>query len=377
MPAANDYYDSTGAPTTRGQGASATIRAEFDLVEAGFNKLPAVTGAADRIPHVNAGATAMTTTSGFTMSSGGFLTVPNGMTVTTGGAVVFGGVTVNTAALAATAGFTVTGGAVNIAPANVPVTISPTGTGSVVISPTGSGGLTINPSTAGTMNNVAIGGTTRGAGSFTALAANGGLTVSASGAAITGNSSITGTLTTTSTLTVSAGGLTVTAGTTALGALLDLSGAAAGQIKFTATQNASADANTLDDYEEGTWTPSLTFGGGSTGLTYLARDGSYVKIGKLVFLHFFIALNTKGSSTGNAQIQGIPFTSENTVNRTWATSGYAATLSGAGAPVFQLGANTTLMTLLYSYASGSTVMTHANFIDGAELACTLCYRATS
>ena len=30
----------------------------------------------------------------------------------------------------------------------------------------------------------------------------------------------------------------------------------------------TAAANTLDDYEEGTWTPVLSFGGGSTGITY-------------------------------------------------------------------------------------------------------------
>jgi len=36
---------------------------------------------------------------------------------------------------------------------------------------------------------------------------------------------------------------------------------AGGQIKFPATQNSSADANTLDDYEEGTWTPTLPNGG--------------------------------------------------------------------------------------------------------------------
>jgi len=42
--------------------------------------------------------------------------------------------------------------------------------------------------------------------------------------------------------------------------LLDISGASAGQIKFPATQNASADANTLDDYEEGTWTAVLSDG---------------------------------------------------------------------------------------------------------------------
>ena len=57
--------------------------------------------------------------------------------------------------------------ATNINPANAAVSISPTGTGTVAISPAGA--LTINPTTASTMNNVAIGGTTAAAGTFTNL----------------------------------------------------------------------------------------------------------------------------------------------------------------------------------------------------------------
>lgn len=60
--------------------------------------------------------------------------------------------------------------ATNINPANAAVSISPTGTGTVAISPAGA--LTINPTTASTMNNVAIGGTTPLAGTFTDLRVN-------------------------------------------------------------------------------------------------------------------------------------------------------------------------------------------------------------
>ena len=82
---------------------------------------------------------------------------------------------------------------------------------------------------------------------------------------------------------------------------------ASGQIKFPASQNASADANTLDDYEEGTWTPTLTFAGGTTGITYSQQLGTYVKFGRLVWLNCRVALTAKGSSTGSARITGIPF----------------------------------------------------------------------
>jgi hypothetical protein len=85
-------------------------------------------------------------------------------------------------------------------------------------------------------------------------------------------------------------------------------------ITFPATQSASSDANTLDDYEEGTFTPSVTFGGGSTGITYDAvrRIGTYTKIGNKVFYFIHIELTSKGSSTGQALITGLPFTSTGT-----------------------------------------------------------------
>lgn len=53
-------------------------------------------------------------------------------------------------------------------------------------------------------------------------------------------------------------------------------------ITFPATQSASTDANTLDDYEEGTWTPGIVFG----GLTPSAASGRYIKVGSLVTATF-------------------------------------------------------------------------------------------
>lgn len=83
----------------------------------------------------------------------------------------------------------------------------------------------------------------------------------------------------------------------------------AGQLKFPAVQNASTDANTLDDYEEGAWTPTLTFGGNATGMMFAQRGGTYIKIGRLVVVSFDIRLSAKGSSVGAAAIGGLPFAS--------------------------------------------------------------------
>lgn len=80
-------------------------------------------------------------------------------------------------------------------------------------------------------------------------------------------------------------------------------------ITFPATQSASTDANTLDDYEEGTWTPTLTFGGASTGITYQTngRQGTYVKIGKLVTATCYVYTSSTGSETGTMRVAGLPF----------------------------------------------------------------------
>jgi hypothetical protein len=80
-------------------------------------------------------------------------------------------------------------------------------------------------------------------------------------------------------------------------------------VTFPATQSASSDANTLDDYEEGTWTPAIAFGGSSTGVTYQTYSGGrYTKVGNRVFLTGSIFLTSKGSQTGSASITGCPFT---------------------------------------------------------------------
>jgi hypothetical protein len=79
-------------------------------------------------------------------------------------------------------------------------------------------------------------------------------------------------------------------------------------ITFPATQSASTDANTLDDYEEGTWTMGIAFGGGTTGITYTVNTGRYIKIGSSVTVTGFLLLSSKGSSTGNATLTGLPYT---------------------------------------------------------------------
>lgn len=81
-------------------------------------------------------------------------------------------------------------------------------------------------------------------------------------------------------------------------------------ITFPATQSASTDANCLDDYEEGTFTPTLLINGSpGTGLTYSSQIGKYTKIGNQVTVTCYVALSNKGSTSGSfLMLGGMPFT---------------------------------------------------------------------
>ena len=81
-------------------------------------------------------------------------------------------------------------------------------------------------------------------------------------------------------------------------------------IQFPATQVASANANNLDDYEEGTWTPTLTFATpGTLNVVYTTRTARYTKIGRVVASHFIVATSTftLGTATGQMFVTGLPF----------------------------------------------------------------------
>jgi hypothetical protein len=149
-------------------------------------------------------------------------------------------------------------------------------------------------------------------------------------------------------------------------------GADGGQIKFPASQNASSDVNTLDDYEEGTWTPVLGGAGGTSGQTYSSQVGNYIKIGKKVWVQFFMVLTAKGTITGNLQIQGLPFTS---VSSATAVSGAdIAYFANMGSNIVKLSAltvtNSSVANVLLTTAAAASVSNGAtaNVLDTTEVA---------
>jgi len=150
-------------------------------------------------------------------------------------------------------------------------------------------------------------------------------------------------------------------------------------IKFPAAQVADADANTLDDYEEGSWTPTITFGGGSTGMSFLVATGTYTKIGRLVYVRANFRFSSKGSSTGNARMS-LPFVA---VSTSGGFSGQGLLMSGYAG--FVSTSNNTLYVATdedaasgqISFATGTTtgILTNSNFggDSGTYFSITGCY----
>lgn len=182
-----------------------------------------------------------------------------------------------------------------------------------------SGTVTNLTGTASININGTVGATTASTGAFTTLSATGVTTVQAGTAALpaitTSGDTNTGIFfPAADTIGFSEGGVEAmrinasgnlqTIATIGVGnATPSTSGAG---ITFPATQSASSDANTLDDYEEGSWTPALT---GTTAVSYANQVGRYTKIGRLVTIQFTLQTNSQTyTSTGATfAISGLPF----------------------------------------------------------------------
>lgn len=128
-----------------------------------------------------------------------------------------------------------------------------------------------------------------------------------------------------------------------------------------------ASVHDLSDYEEGTWTPGITFGGNAVGVIYGAGTaGRYTRIGRLCIATFLLHVSNKGTSVGPAVVTGLPFTALATppgggLTTCWATSiGASGTVLGAVAS-----GETTLA--LYAATSGSAVALTNSVFSGSGL----------
>lgn len=114
-----------------------------------------------------------------------------------------------------------------------------------------------------------------------------------------------------------------------------------GQYKFPATQNPSTDANTLDDYEEGVWSPVITQGVvPSTSI----KTGTYTKVGRTVTVTLVATFSSAGTAANVIEVSGLPFVPNGANQLCFGAAyffdsgsqfyGLSAVLSGAGTIIF-------------------------------------------
>lgn len=134
-------------------------------------------------------------------------------------------------------------------------------------------------------------------------------------------------------------------------------------------------------YEAGTWTPTLSFGGASTGITYgPSNSGHYRKIGQIVFLCGALQLTSKGTSTGDAAISGIPFSSNPGSGSGVSGTFQNATMNftGVQVPFLTISASDTVMRLRYWPGQGQALfMNDTHFNNNTQINFTIWYLAGS
>jgi hypothetical protein len=153
-------------------------------------------------------------------------------------------------------------------------------------------------------------------------------------------------------------------------------------IQFPATQSASADANCLDDYEEGTWTPVIADAttGGNVGT--LSNIGSnYVKVGKLVTLNSYLStINTTGMTAGNTlKIRNLPFTINDYPQGNFYTYRVGRNASTVSSSVFGVISGTAVQLQLYTTNSATVDATIlvSNIVSGtSEIVISITYTTT-
>jgi len=147
-------------------------------------------------------------------------------------------------------------------------------------------------------------------------------------------------------------------------------------ITFPATQSASTNANTLDDYEEGTWTPTL---GGTS--TYAKQVGEYVKVGQSVIYAGAISVSSIGTGSATGAISGLPFTASN-IDVNAGKAGTVSFFNSLATSIASLGiyvdnAGTTLQTTTVAAGGATSTGTASIFQNSSKIDFAGSYKSSS
>jgi hypothetical protein len=139
-------------------------------------------------------------------------------------------------------------------------------------------------------------------------------------------------------------------------------------------------ANKLDDYEEGSWTPTAK--GGSTVITVNASEGYYTKIGQRVTVHGFMDTGTLNGATAGFKMEGLPFAVKGQNTRTgieasgtvsyWA--GFATAVNSVSCMAVD-GNHIALVGLLGSTATAATDLSAVHVGQSADFRFSITYTA--
>ena len=133
----------------------------------------------------------------------------------------------------------------------------------------------------------------------------------------------------------------------------------------------TAAANALDDYEEGTWTPTYVGASGSlTVSSYLSQSGSYTKVGRLVYIQGILRTGgISGVTSGTYDIGGLPFNVAPAINNAGTPTSSSVIVCSLqsnfiNAPQhFTTNVNTTTMRARQGTNVGDTGYTNGNTTD--------------
>jgi len=143
-------------------------------------------------------------------------------------------------------------------------------------------------------------------------------------------------------------------------------------------------ANYLDDYEEGTWTPTISdaSSGGNTATAYSVRSGKYVKVGNQITVNCYVTnFNTTGMTSSNGiYIQGFPFATDSSTQMTAAVYNTRSSNGGyTGGPIAYMSPSTTFCSFrifindkaqnTYLMQVGDNTSTVSDFIFTATYIC--------
>jgi len=122
-------------------------------------------------------------------------------------------------------------------------------------------------------------------------------------------------------------------------------------------------------YDKGTFTPGVTFGGANVGMVLSIASGYYTRIGNLCLISMNITFTAKGTSTGQALITGLPFSSAaSSAQNGLFNALYAANMAAlTSSPELRVGESQTSIILQDWGATGVVVLDESNFTDTTSI----------